>query len=106
MYLENALSMLPGSINAALISLKDPLGGKVTTIWGVLINVLNIVIPLAAVLFVAVFVYAGISYIQSTGDVGKIKAAQAMMTNAVIGFIIVSFAFVILSIVQKSILGI
>ena len=89
--------------NAAttIVTLTDPLKGKVTTVWGLVTSVLNIVIPLASVLFVAMFVYAGTSYILSVGEPQKVKAAQAMMTNAVIGFVIIAFSFVILKFVEK-----
>ncbi|WKZ23574.1 MAG: hypothetical protein QY312_02295 [Candidatus Dojkabacteria bacterium] len=87
------------------ISIKNPLGSNSLTIWGVLINALNVILPIAGVLFVALFVYAGVSYMLSTGDPGKVKNAQAVMTNAVIGFLIVSFAFVGLRLIQRSIIG-
>lgn len=83
----------------AIGTINDPLGGA--TIWGVVTNGLNTILPLAGILFVGIFIYAGISYMLSTGDPGKVKLAQAMMTNAVIGFVIISTAFVILALVQK-----
>lgn len=85
-----------------LITLTDPLNTKVSTIWQLVSRVLNVVIPIASILFVGMFVYAGISYIISVGEPAKVKAAQSMMTNAVIGFVIISSAFVILKIVQNS----
>lgn len=84
------------------ISLTDPLGGKVDTISDVVLNTLNIVMPISGMLFVGMFVYAGITYTTSSGDPGKVKSAQAMMSNAVIGFVITAAAFVILRIVEKA----
>ena len=87
--------------NAALITLNDPLGGKISTVWDLVNKILGVVMPIAAILFVMMFVYAGFSYIMSTGDPGKVKLAQAMMTNSVIGLVIISMAFVMLAIVNK-----
>lgn len=89
------------TFNAAIISLTDPLGGKFTTVWDLVSALLSIVMPLATVLFVAIFVYAGYSYIMSTGDPGKVKNAQAMMSNAVIGLVITAMAFVALALINK-----
>ncbi len=86
-------------------TINNPLGNNNLTIWSVVGSGLNIILPLAGILFVAIFIYAGISYMISTGDPGKVKAAQAMMTNAIIGFVIIAFAFVIQAIVQKGLSG-
>lgn len=100
------ITMIPtNTLQAALISLTDPLGGKITTVWDLVNNVLAVVLPLASILFVAMFIYAGYSYIMSTGDPGKVKMAQAMMTNAVIGLVIIAFAFVALALVNRGIVG-
>lgn len=99
-------TMIPNyALQSALISLTDPLGGKINTVWDLVNNVLGVVLPLASILFVAMFVYAGFSYIMSTGDPGKVKSAQAMMTNAVIGLVIIAFAFVALALVNRGIGG-
>jgi len=95
------------SINAALIgSITNPLGPNgPTTFWGVVANGLNIIIPLTGIMFVAMFVYAGVTYIMSAGDANKVKSAQAMMKNALIGMVIVAFAFVVQALVMKGVTG-
>lgn len=87
-------------------TIENPLGNAgVNTIWDVVYNGLNIVLPLAGIIFVAMFIYAGITYIMSAGDSQKVKSAQAMMTNALIGIVIIAFAFVIQALVMRGILG-
>jgi hypothetical protein len=85
----------------SLITLHDPLKNPITSAWDLVSRVLSVVLPLASIIFVAMFVYAGFSYILSVGEAQKVKMAQAMMTNAVIGFVIIASAFVILKLVQN-----
>jgi len=87
---------------AITFNIRDPLGGKINTVWDLVTKVLGVVVPLAGIMFVGMFIYAGITYITSSGDPGKVKSAQAMMSNSAIGFVIVVAAFVILSIVEKA----
>lgn len=98
------IKLLTSSITIGKI--VNPLGNNNLTFWDFVLRMFNIVVPLAGIIFVVIFVYAGISYMLSTGEPQKVKSAQSMMTNAVIGFIIVAFAFVALRIVQNAILGI
>lgn len=87
-------------------TITTPSGVPLTfTVWGLVRNALGVILPLSAILFVLVFVYAGISYISSTGDMQKVKSAQSMMTNAIYGFIIVVSAFFILQLVNYAITG-
>ncbi len=99
--------MNPTVLMAELIgTIENPLGNAgVKTIWDVVYNGLNIILPLAGIIFVAMFVYAGITYMMSAGDSQKVKSAQAMMTNALIGIVIIAFAFVIQALVMRGILG-
>lgn len=82
--------------------INNPLGNGFSTIWDLAASVLGVVLPIGSILFVFMFVYAGINYITSTGDVQKLKASQAIMSNAVLGFVIMTAAFFILQIVKKA----
>ncbi|MCC7304005.1 hypothetical protein IT418_01145 [bacterium] len=93
------------SAETTINGISNPLGENSLSIWGVVNNGLTVVLPLAGIIFVGMFVYAGITYILSSGDPGRVKSAQAMMTNAVIGFLIISFAFVIKALVVTGISG-
>lgn len=87
---------------AQLILVTDPLPIPNASVWGILNMVLKVVVPLAGVGFVIMFVYAGFTYIMSAGDAQKVKGAQSMMSNALIGIIIIAMAFVIQRLVQKA----
>jgi len=93
-----------GYFSQVIGGITNPLG-EVDTIWEVVSNGLNIINPIAAILFVAMFVYAGATYIMSAGDAGKVKSAQAMMTNALIGLVIIAFAFVVQKLVDRGLFG-
>ena len=70
-----------------------------------LANIINAVLSLAGIFFVGVLVYAGIKYLTSGGDQGKVKGAKGMISSAVIGIIIVSSAFAITSFVIDQLAG-
>jgi uncharacterized membrane protein len=53
----------------------------------------------AALLLLVYLVTAGLSMMLSRGDPKAMQAAQAKITNALIGFVIVFFAFAIVSII-------
>ncbi len=91
---------------ATSYTIKPPPGVPTSiTVWGVTNNALTAILALAAVGVVITFVYAGISFIMSHSDPGKIKGAQAMMTNAAIGFVIIVAAFFILQLINFAITG-
>jgi hypothetical protein len=59
----------------------------------------------AAILLLVYLVSAGLSMMLSRGDPKAMQAAQAKITNALIGFVIVFFAFALVSIIGN-VLGI
>jgi hypothetical protein len=76
-----------------------------TTITGTIANlftsVLNIILLIAGILAVFYLVYAGIMYITSAGDPGKVKTARATIVNAVIGIIIIVCTFTIIKVAVR-----
>ncbi len=58
-------------------------------------NVLNAIYGVIAVVAVVMIVVAGIKYSTSQGDPGKIQAAKATITYAIIGLVITITAFAI-----------
>lgn len=56
--------------------------------------IINWVLGFVGIIIFIIFLYAGFEYATSGGDENKTKEAQSRMTNAVIGLIIVFFAFV------------
>jgi len=80
-------------------------GSGFTSIGDLVSNALGILLPLLLILLVGLIIYGGYTYMMSAGDQGKVKNAQAILTNAIIGFLIVAFAFVIRSLVERTITG-
>ena len=64
-------------------------------------NIFGILTIAAGIAFLIYFVIGGITWISAGGDSGNIDKAKKMMTNAVIGMIIITAAFAITWIVGK-----
>lgn len=62
---------------------------------GDLNNIVNIVYGIAAVIAVIVIIIAGILYATSNGDAGQVARSKNAIIYAVIGLIVVTFAFTI-----------
>jgi hypothetical protein len=63
--------------------------------------VLPYVFGAAGLLLLIYLVTAGLSMMMSRGDPKAMQAAQARITNALIGFVIVFFAFAIVALIGK-----
>ena len=59
---------------------------------------------LAALIMVAMFMLAGFKLITAQGDVGKRTEAQSGMRKAVVGFVVVLFAWLMVNTVMTSLL--
>ncbi len=80
--------------------LKDPMGG-VGSISELAGKAFSAALPIVGMLFVGLLIYGGIQYIVSAGNSQKIKAAEGIMTSAVIGLVIVLAAFAIKALIAK-----
>lgn len=58
-------------------------------------NIVNIVYGIAAVIAVIVIIIAGILYATSNGDAGQVARSKNTIIYAVIGLVVVTFAFTI-----------
>jgi hypothetical protein len=76
-----------------------------TNVGGLIGAALPYVFGLASILLLIYLVTAGLSMMLSRGDPKAMQAAQAKITNALIGFVIVFFAFTLVALVGK-VLGI
>jgi TRAP-type C4-dicarboxylate transport system permease small subunit len=92
-------TLAAGTIN---LGLNQPPGAP-ATIGELVSNALGVVMSLLLILFVGLVVYGGYTYMMSTGDPGKVKQAQSIITNAIIGLIIVAMAFVIREVITRAI---
>ncbi len=78
----------------------NPLG---TTSLNTVINrIIRTVLGFVGALFLAMFVYAGVLYMTAGGDDKKVSAAKTTMVNAVLGILVISLAYSIISIVFET----
>lgn len=74
--------------------IKGPLEG-INTIGDMVNKIVAFVMPIAAIILLLVLIWGGYDYLLSRGNPEKIKGAQAKITSAVIGFLILAFSYVI-----------
>lgn len=74
-----------------------------TTLPGVVINLINAVIIIAALVCVIMIVKGGIQYMQAVGDPGKVKTAKDTILYSVIGLLVCALAFAIVNFVLGAI---
>jgi hypothetical protein len=79
----------------------DPKDYTVADLPLILANIIQLLLILIAVLAVIYIIYAGIKYIISEGDPGKIAEAKTGITNAIIGLVLSSVAYLIVDFIAS-----
>jgi hypothetical protein len=74
---------------------------KTGSIGSLISAILPYIFGAAALMLLVYLVTAGLSMMTSRGDPKAMQAAQAKITNALIGFVIVFFAFALVSIIGR-----
>jgi uncharacterized membrane protein YwzB len=98
---------LPVAVSAQLSGSQDHLdtvaegiGGDSTTDLPTLIgNIIAVLLSVLGIVFVVLVVYAGFLYLTAAGDDSKVKKAKELLTQSVIGLIIIIAAYAIASFV-------
>jgi cytochrome bd-type quinol oxidase subunit 2 len=62
---------------------------------GSLNNIINIVLSLLGIIFIILMIYGGITYMLARGNEDQTKKAKALITQAIIGLVIVLTAYAI-----------
>ncbi len=91
---------------------QDPLGGGVVQGYAppardlpqTILNVINFVLVLVGVLALAFLVYGGFRYIASRGEDDEVQAAKSIITNAVIGIVVIGIAAAVVNFVIGAVL--
>lgn len=81
----------------ALETIATPTLGN-PTFGGIITKVLEIVFPIAGLATLFYLIYGGYLYLTSYGDPKGIQAATKTITNAIVGFLILSSSFIIMNI--------
>lgn len=69
-----------------------------------ILGIINYALVLVGVLALAYLVYGGFRYITSRGDEGEVEAAKGIITNAVIGIVVIGIAAALVNFVIGGIL--
>lgn len=69
-------------------------------------NIVNVALGFLGTIFLVLMLYAGFLWMTAQGDEGKVKKAREMITQAIIGIIIIAAAFAISNFVLKSLVTI
>jgi len=86
--------------------IKGPLPDNFNNLGGLISRVITLfLIPIASVILLLVFIWAGYDFMMSEGNPEKIKSAQAKITTGVIGLVLLVLSFLIIKVVEV-ILGI
>lgn len=64
-------------------------------------NITSALVPLAGVAALILIIFSGIRFLTSGGDPLKVEGAKKTLTFAIIGFVIVLMAFVIIKIFSR-----
>jgi hypothetical protein len=88
---------------SALKSIEGETGLKFAggNIGSIVSEILPYIFSAAGIILLLYLIYGGISLMLSQGDPKAMQAAQAKITNAVIGFVVVFLAYWIVQIVGK-----
>lgn len=90
-------------ISVSALSPSTPPGGGITGLDVILANVAKLVWQLFAGIAIIMFVVAGILFLTSAGDPGKVATARQAVIWGVIGIIVAILAFSILQIVGSAV---
>ena len=76
-------------------NLNPPVTLPGLTVADVFSKILGNILGLFAIVFVGVLVYGGFKYMTAGGDPNKVKSAQGIILNGIIGMSVILLAFVI-----------
>lgn len=78
------------------------LGIPITSASGTMTGLLNTTYWLAGIIAIIIIIIAGFMYVTSTGDAAKVAKAKNAILYAIIGLIIIIFAYVITGFITRS----
>ena len=97
---------LVGVLPSLYDGLTQPAGGGVqlnslSDLIKVVANVARILIALAGGLAVLFIVVSGVFYVVSAGDAGRVKQAKSILVNAVVGLVVISVSYAVLTLISS-----
>lgn len=92
---------LPGDSGEIVGPLNRPGQPQFTNLASVVTNAIPFIFPIAGVILLLYLVWGGFDILTSMGDSKKVEAAKGKVTNAIIGFLIIFFAYWIVQILDN-----
>lgn len=80
-------------------------GGTGTTLPELIGRVINVLLSVLGIVFVCFVVYAGFLYLTAAGNPDTVKKAKALLTQAIIGIVIIVAAYAISTFVIDAVAG-
>lgn len=91
------------AVNFGTLNNPLPNQGNVDPGLGIVIsNIITTLSLIGGILLVIYLVYGGVMYVTSGGDKDRVSNAQRIMTNAIIGLIIVAIAAALAQVIGKA----
>jgi len=82
-------------------SISSPLPDNLNNLGSIISRIVNFfLIPIAGVILLLIFIWAGYDFMMSEGSPEKIKSAQAKITTGVIGIILLVSSFLIVRVIE------
>lgn len=96
---QKAYASLGSTLSDKLQSLED---ASVSNQDGLVTIVKNIAIPLSVICVVLLLIYGGYMLMSSKGDPDKLQEAKQVITNAIIGFVVILLCVAILILISNT----
>ena len=90
----------PAPVNLDKVTLQNPLK-DISTIDGLLVAILNIIMVLMVPVIVFFIIYAGFKYVMAQGNASQVEEATRALTYAIIGGVLILAAVAISQIIQS-----
>lgn len=78
--------------------LSDP--AKISEVGCVLASIISVVLGFVGIVLFVMLVIGGFKWLTSGGDPKGIEGAKATITNAIVGLLVIIFAYIILKIIE------
>lgn len=88
-----------------LIGVPPPAGTAQGDLPNVILRLINYVLAIVGVIALAYLVYGGFMYITSAGNEDRVEGAKTIITNAVVGVVVIGIAAALVNFVIRGVGG-
>ena len=85
-------------VNVGGNEIKGPLVG-INTLADVVNRLITFIVPVGGVILLLVLIWGGYDYMMSGGAPDKLKSAQAKLTTAIIGFVLLITSYILVKVI-------